>query len=96
MAPRSRLDPDATRALVARLWRDQVRHHPRRIAAALACTALVAGLTALYPVVIQQAFDSFATGDARIVTVVPFVIVAVTVAKAMAQYGQAVAISATC
>ncbi len=95
MAPRSRLDPDATRALVARLWRDQVRHHPRRIAAALACTALVAGLTALYPVVIQQAFDSFATGDARIVTVVPFVIVAVTVAKAMAQYGQAVAISAT-
>ena len=44
-----RLDPEAARALLARLWREELRHHPRRILLALLCTALVAGLTALYP-----------------------------------------------
>jgi subfamily B ATP-binding cassette protein MsbA len=90
-----RFDPDTTRALIARLWRDQVRHHPRRIALALFCTALVAGLTALYPVVIQQAFDLFAASDTRIVWLIPPAIILLTVTKALAQYGQAVAIQST-
>ncbi|WP_426959291.1 ABC transporter ATP-binding protein [Muricoccus radiodurans] len=85
-------DPSTTRALLARLWRDQVRHHRRGILVALLCTGLVAGLTALYPVVIQQAFDSFAAGDSRIVWAIPPVIILVTLAKALAQYGQAVSI----
>jgi len=95
MAEKPRIDPHATRALLARLWREEVRHHPRRILLALLCTGLVAGLTALYPVVIQQAFDLFAAGDGRIVWAIPPAIVALTVAKALAQYGQAVSIQST-
>ncbi|MBP0443404.1 ABC transporter ATP-binding protein [Roseomonas sp. SSH11] len=90
-----RLDPDTTRALVARLWREEVRHHPRRILLALLCTGLVAGLTALYPVVIQQAFDLFAANDGRIVWAIPPAIILLTAAKALAQYGQAVSIQST-
>ncbi|HEY8612635.1 MAG TPA: ABC transporter ATP-binding protein [Roseomonas sp.] len=90
-----RLDPDTTRALVARLWREEVRHHPRRILVALLCTGLVAGLTALYPVVIQQAFDLFTANDQRIVWAIPPAIILLTAAKALAQYGQAVSIQST-
>ncbi|MCR0982981.1 ABC transporter ATP-binding protein [Roseomonas populi] len=90
-----RIDPEASRALILRLWREEVRHHPRRILIALLCTGLVAGLTALYPVVIQQAFDLFAAGDQRIVWAMPPAIIALTVAKALAQYGQAVSIQST-
>jgi subfamily B ATP-binding cassette protein MsbA len=95
-SPKSRpLDPDTTRALIGRLWREEVRHHPRRIVLALVCTGLVAGLTALYPVVIQQAFDLFTTGDQRIVWAIPPAIILLTAAKALAQYGQAVSIQST-
>ncbi|MBI0536656.1 ABC transporter ATP-binding protein [Roseomonas sp. KE2513] len=94
-----RLDPEAARALLARLWREELRHHPRRILLALLCTALVAGLTALYPVMIQQAFDLFAKpgadGTPRIVWAIPPAIVLLTCAKALAQYGQAVSIQST-
>ncbi|MFH5925799.1 ABC transporter ATP-binding protein [Roseomonas xinghualingensis] len=90
-----RIDPDTTRALVARLWREEVRHHPRRILLALLCTSLVAGLTALYPVVIQQAFDLFTANDQRIVWFIPPAIIVLTAAKALAQYGQAVSIQST-
>lgn len=80
----------STRALVLRLWREQVSRHKPGIAAAIFCTVMVAAFTALYPVVIQQASDLFTKGDARIIWLVPPVIVAVTLAKAAAQYGQAV------
>ena len=94
--PRAAAPPDAsddaTRALLRRLWRDHLRRHPRRIAVALACTVAVAGLTALYPVVIQQSFDLFSAGDARITWLAPPVIVALTCFKALAQYGQAVSV----
>ena len=98
MAPSSkprRLDPETSRALIARLWREEVRHHPRRILLALLCTGLVAALTALYPVVIQQAFDLFTAGDQRIVWAIPPAIILLTLAKALAQYGQAVSIQST-
>ncbi|WP_458094089.1 ABC transporter ATP-binding protein [Roseomonas sp. WA12] len=90
-----RVDPDTSRALIARLWREELRHHPRRILIALLCTGLVAALTALYPVVIQQAFDLFTANDQRIVWAIPPAIVLLTVAKALAQYGQAVSIQST-
>ena len=56
------------------------------------CTLALAGLTALYPVVIQQGFDRFSKGDPNLVWLLPLVIVGVTCAKALAQYGQAVAV----
>ena len=55
----------STRALVLRLWRQYVSRHKAGIAMAIFCTLAVAGLTALYPVVIQQASDLFTRGDAR-------------------------------
>ena len=40
--------------------------HRRGILLAVLCTLLLAGLTALYPIVIQQGFDRFSAGDAAI------------------------------
>ncbi|MBL6076550.1 ABC transporter ATP-binding protein [Belnapia sp. T18] len=87
------IDP-SSRALIARLVRDYLGHHRRGIALAILCTLLLAGLTALYPIVIQQGFDRFSSGDVAIAWVIPPVIVAVTCLKALAQYGQAVAVQA--
>ena len=46
---------DSTRALLARLWREDVRHHRGRLLLVLALTAIMAGTTALYPVLIDHA-----------------------------------------
>jgi subfamily B ATP-binding cassette protein MsbA len=77
--------------LVRRLWREHVRHHPRLLVLATVCTLGVAGLTALYPVIIQQAFNRFTDGDASVVWLLPPIIIAVTSGKALFQFGQAVA-----
>jgi subfamily B ATP-binding cassette protein MsbA len=81
----------ASLPLIRRLWTEHVRHHPRLLTLAACCTVLVAGTTALYPVIIQQAFNRFAAGDPAVVWLLPPIIIAVTSAKALAQYGQAVA-----
>ena len=86
--------PETTRALTLRLWRDYMRHHRAGIVLALFCTLALAGFTALYPLVIQQAFDLFTSGDSRIVWLIPPTIVALTACKALAQYGQAVSVQA--
>ncbi|PWC27275.1 ABC transporter ATP-binding protein [Teichococcus aestuarii] len=86
--------PETSKALLARLWHDYVRHHRGGILLALLCTAALAGFTALYPLVIQQAFDLFTEGDGRIVWLVPPVIVVITALKSLAQYGQAVSVQA--
>jgi subfamily B ATP-binding cassette protein MsbA len=81
-----------TRALILRLLRQYVRPHLARVLAALACTGLVAGTTALYPIIIRTAFDEFQAGNARVVWVLPPLIIGVTSLKALAQYGQAVSL----
>ncbi|MBC9177778.1 ABC transporter ATP-binding protein [Pseudoroseomonas ludipueritiae] len=86
--------PETTRALTLRLWRDYMRHHRAGIVLALFCTLALAGFTALYPLVIQQAFDLFTAGDSRIVWLVPPTIIVLTACKAAAQYGQAVSVQA--
>ena len=73
---------DDTGALVRRLARDHLRPHRRGIALAVVCTVLLAGLTALYPVVIQQAFDRFNAGDRAVLWLLPPVIIGVVAAKA--------------
>ena len=75
-----------------RLLRDYLARHRRGIALAVLCTLALAGLTALYPVVIQQGFDRFSKGDENLAWLLPLVIIGVTCAKALAQYGQAVAV----
>ena len=82
----------STRRLTLRLWHSYVRQHGRGILLALLCTLGVSGATALYPIVIQQAFDLFTSGDPRVLWLIPGVIILVTSLKALAQFGQAVSI----
>ena len=79
-----------TRALMRRLWREHVRHHGGQLSLVLLLTALMAGFSALYPVVIKHALDMFEAHDRRILYQIPAIVVAVTSAKAAAQYGQTV------
>ncbi len=79
---------DGTRALLMRLWRDHVRHYKPRLLLVLVLTALMAGATALYPVVIDHAFQMFTDRDQRILYQIPALVVAITSIKAAAQYFQ--------
>jgi subfamily B ATP-binding cassette protein MsbA len=79
-----------TRQLMGRLWREHVRHHPGQLLLVLLLTALMAGFSAAYPVVIKRAMDMFTAHDARILYQIPAIVVAVTSAKSAAQYGQTV------
>ncbi|WP_281700595.1 ABC transporter ATP-binding protein [Acetobacter malorum] len=90
-ARRRSLLPDDSRVLLQRLWREQVRLHPARIAAVIALTVLTAALTALYPLVIQRALDMFSTHDSRILYQVPLLVVVITISKAASQYAQTLA-----
>ena len=80
----------STRALTLRLWTNYVRLHRRGIALAILCTMGVAATTALYPVIIQQAFDLFTRDDRSMLWIIPPLIIVVTSLKALAQFGQAV------
>ena len=81
---------ESTRRLLMRLWRDHVRHHRVRLVLVLVLTALVAGLTAIYPVVIDRAFSMFVARDKRILYQIPAVVIIITATKAAVQYGQSV------
>lgn len=82
---------DDTRSLLLRLWRDQISRHVGRLVNVILLTVAMAALTALYPLVIQRALDMFSAHDPRILYQVPLLIVAITLAKAAAQYGQTLA-----
>ncbi len=77
-----------TRILLARLWREHVRHHRPRLFLVLVLTGLMAGTTALYPVVIDHAFQMFTDRDRRILYQIPALVVVITSIKAAAQYFQ--------
>lgn len=82
---------ESTRALVARLWREHLHIYKGRLVIVAILTALVAGATALYPAVIDQAFSMFVRKDPRILYQIPVIVLIVTGFKAAVQYGQAVA-----
>ena len=84
-----------TRALLARLWREDIRVHLPRLLLILGLTAIMAGATALYPVVIDHAFSMFTARDQRILYQVPALVVAITSIKALAQYFQNVQVQGT-
>jgi ATP-binding cassette, subfamily B, bacterial MsbA len=79
---------DTTRALLGRLWREHIRHYKSRLLLVLVLTLLMAGTTALYPVVIDHAFQMFTDRDKRILYQLPALVIAVTTVKALAQYFQ--------
>jgi len=79
-----------TAAMIRRLWREHIRHHRFRLAIVLLLTMAMAGLNSLYPLVISRALSMFEAHDSRILYQIPALIIAVTCAKAAAQYGQTV------
>lgn len=85
--PKVRTEED-TRALLVRLWREHLTHHKPRLLLILALTGVMAGTTALYPVVIDHAFQMFTNRDQRILYQIPILVVIVTSIKAAAQYYQ--------
>lgn len=91
---RGMADPShaSSRALLLRLWREELAGHRGRIALALLCTVALAGITALYPIVIQQAFDRFSRNDPDVVWLLPPLILVVTAARGAALYGQQLAV----
>jgi subfamily B ATP-binding cassette protein MsbA len=82
---------ESTRALVSRLWREHLHLYKGRMVVVAILTALVAGATALYPAVIDQAFTMFVRKDPRILYQIPIIVLVVTGFKAAVQYGQSVA-----
>lgn len=78
----------ADRRLIGRLWADHMAGRRLDILAVLVLMAVVAGVTGLYPLVIDWTFDLFTARDPRVIWVVPLLAVAVTVAKGIATYGQ--------
>lgn len=79
---------DTTRALLRRLWHEHIRHHRGRLLLVLLLTGIMAGTTALYPVVIDHAFQMFTERDRRILYQIPILVIVVTSVKAAAQYFQ--------
>jgi subfamily B ATP-binding cassette protein MsbA len=79
-----------TFAMARRVWREHIRHHWLRLLLVLLLTGVTAGLTSLYPLVIDRALGMFEARDTRILYQIPALIVVVTCAKAAAQYGQTV------
>ncbi|WP_428539009.1 ABC transporter ATP-binding protein [Rhodopila sp.] len=79
---------DRTTGLLGRLWREHLINHKPRLALVLVLTLVMAGATALYPVVINHAFDMFTHHDRRILYQIPALVVVVTGFKAVAQYFQ--------
>src|SRR5277367_5528087 len=79
---------DSTRVLLGRLWHEHIRHHRGRLLLVLLLTGLMAGTTALYPVVIDHAFQMFTNRDQRILYQLPVLVIVVTTVKALAQYFQ--------
>ena len=88
--PRAELksNRESTRTLLGRLWREHIRYHKPRLLLVLVLTGLMAGTTALYPVVIDHAFQMFTDRDRRILYQIPVLVVAITSIKAAAQYFQ--------
>jgi subfamily B ATP-binding cassette protein MsbA len=81
---------ETTLSMMRRIWREHLRHHRLRLLVVLVLTAVMAGLTAVYPVVIQRALSMFEAHDSRILYQIPALVVVITSAKAAAQYGQTV------
>ena len=73
-----------------RFWREHVRMYAGMLGLTLFLTAMMVGLQALYPRVVGQAIDMFASHDPRILYQIPALVVAITAGKSAAQYFQSV------
>lgn len=79
-------------ALAWRLWREEIVQHKMTLVVILLLTIIMSLLMALYPLVIKKAVDMFIAHDQRILYQVPILVIVITGAKALSQYGQNVAV----
>ena len=82
-----------TRALVARFFRGMVRPDLVRLAVTLVLMAVVAGLTGLYPLAIDYAFELLADRDPRAAWLLPPLVIGLTFAKGAALYAQVISLN---
>ncbi len=82
--------PAMMRALLIRLWREQIAPHRALLAVIFGLTLIMAASQALYPLVMGQAIDRFGKADDRILYQLPALVIIVTSVKSVAQYFQTV------
>lgn len=75
---------------IRRLWREWVRPHRATLGIVLVLIAIIAGATALYPVLIKEAYDAFTARDARAIMLAPIFVIVITSIKGFALLGQTV------
>jgi subfamily B ATP-binding cassette protein MsbA len=80
----------STGFLIRRLWREHVRVYRGRIALIVVMTLIMSATTALYPALIDWAFNMFARKDPRILYQVPILVLVVTAIKGLSMYFQSV------
>ena len=80
----------STAALIRRLWREHIRHFRGRIVLIVVMTLVMSGTTALYPALIDWAFNMFSRRDPRILYQVPILVLIVTAIKGISMYFQSV------
>ena len=83
------------RKLLRRLWLEYGWRYRGVLVLVALFTVLLAGVQALYPVVIDHAFTLFQNKDRRILYQVPLIVLAVTSVKAILQYVQSVIMQKT-
>ena len=74
--------------LLSRLWRDHIARHRITIVLVLCAIAVVAGATSLYPLIINWAFDAFGAKSEWAIATLPWLVLAVTVAKGLSGFAQ--------
>ncbi len=74
--------------LAARLWRSHVRAMWPQLIMVLVVTAIAAGTTGLYPLIINHAYDAFTARDSVRIAYLPVAVALVTIVKSVALYGQ--------
>jgi subfamily B ATP-binding cassette protein MsbA len=80
----------STAALIRRLWREHIKVYRGRIILIVVMTLIMSGTTALYPALIDWAFNMFSRKDPRILYQVPVLVLVVTAIKGVSMYFQAV------
>ena len=82
-----------TRALVVRFFREMVRPDLARLVLTLVLMALVAGVTGLYPLAIDYAFELLAARDPRAAWLLPPLVIGLTALKGGALYAQVLSLN---
>ena len=80
--------PAASIPLIRRFWREHLFEQRKRLALAVLFTIGLAGITALYPIIIQQSFDKFGQGDTSVLWMLPPLIILVTALRGGFMYLQ--------